>query len=71
MARSFAKASQRATSVWTKARLRLLGFLKERQAGATNEVECIGFDEAVELYKRAIENDNAIKQGSKGYRLTR
>ncbi|HOC00647.1 MAG TPA: hypothetical protein PKM43_18105, partial [Verrucomicrobiota bacterium] len=39
--------------MWTTARLRLLDSLKEQQAGATNEIECIGFDEAVELYKRA------------------
>lgn len=57
------------TSVWTTAKLRLAEFLKTQQEAKAVVVPPT-FNEAVELFKRELENDNTIKPRSKEYRLT-
>jgi integrase len=56
------------TSVWTTAKLKLADFLKERLEGR-NQTTAPLFSEAVELFKRELESDTAIKPQSKKYRL--
>jgi integrase len=56
------------TTVWSTAKLRLTDFLKEQQE-ARGRVEAPKFSEAVELFKRELENDTGIKPQSKKYRL--
>jgi integrase len=56
------------TDVWTTAKLRLTDFLKKHQEirsrGATPK-----FSEALELFKKELQDDTSMKPRSKGYRL--
>jgi len=56
------------TTVWTTAQLKLNDFLKEKRENR-NRVDAPKFSEAVELFKRDLENDSTMKPRSKGYRL--
>jgi len=56
------------TAVWTTAQLKLNDFLKENRENR-NKVDPPKFSEAVELFKRELDNDTAIKPQSKKYRL--
>lgn len=56
------------TDVWTTAKLRLTDFLKKHQETRHNLV-APSFREAVDRFKRELENDAGIKQQSKQYRL--
>jgi hypothetical protein len=56
------------TDVWTTAKLRLTDFLKEHQEARCHLPPPM-FTEAVDLFKRDLESDAAIKPQSKGYRL--
>ncbi len=56
------------TTVWTTAQLRLNDFLKEHRENR-NRIDPPKFSEAVELFKRELEHDTAIKPQSKKYRL--
>jgi integrase len=55
------------TSVWTTARMRLTDLQKDQRENS-NKVEPPKFSEAVELFKRELEHDTAIKPQSKKYR---
>lgn len=54
--------------VWSTAKLRLTDFLKENQV-ARNCAAPPKFCEAVELYKRELQDDTSMKPRSKGYRI--
>jgi integrase len=56
------------TDVWSTAQLRLNDFLKQ-QRESRNLVAPPRFSEAVDIFKRELENDTAIKPQSKRYRL--
>jgi integrase len=56
------------TGVWTTAKLKLADFLKERLEGR-NKTDAPLFSEAVEVFRRELENDTAIKPQSRRYRL--
>jgi len=56
------------TGVWTTAKLRLTDFLRRHQE-ARGTVAPPTFSEAVESFKRDLENNSAIKPQSKQYRL--
>ena len=56
------------TSVWTTAKLKLAELMKQ---GRENRDKAVApkFSEAVELFKKELENDSTMKPRSKGYRL--
>jgi hypothetical protein len=56
------------TSVWTTAQLKLNDFLKEHRENR-DKVDVPKFIEAVETFKRELENETSIKPQSKKYRL--
>jgi integrase len=56
------------TDVWTTAKLRLTDFLKKHQE-VRQRIDPPKFGEAVEAFKRELENDMGIKTRSKEYRL--
>ena len=56
------------TDVWTTAKLRLTDFLKNHQE-VRRQINPPKFSEAVEAFKRELENDTSIKPRSKEYRL--
>ena len=56
------------TDVWTTAKLRLLDFLKKHHE-SRGSMAAPKFTEAVEAYKRDLENNSSIKPQSKQYRL--
>jgi integrase len=56
------------TTVWSTAQLRLNDFLKEHRE-KRDKVAAPKFSEAVEVFKRELENDMSIKPQSKKYRL--
>jgi integrase len=56
------------TAVWTTAKLRLTDFIKQHQE-ARNQVDPPKFSQAVEIFKRELENDTGLKPQSKQYRL--
>ena len=58
------------TDVWSTAQLRLLDFLKAKTGvNQTDGKQKVSFGEAVELYRKRVENDSAMKTRSKGYRF--
>ncbi|MDR3457195.1 MAG: hypothetical protein P4N60_07085 [Verrucomicrobiae bacterium] len=57
------------TTVWTTAQLKLNDFLKENRENR-NKVDPPKFTEAVEWFKKDLENDTTIKPRSKEYRRT-
>jgi integrase len=58
------------TVVWTDAQLKLVDFLKEKHThGAKTDKPRVLFPEAVEMYKKRVQQDSAMKESSKGYRL--
>jgi len=56
------------TTVWSTAQLKLNDFLKEHRENR-NKVAAPKFSEAVELFKRELEQNTTIKPRSKEYRL--
>jgi len=56
------------TSVWTKARVRLVEFQKKHNE-ARHNINAPLFKDAVELFKTELASDSTMKPRSKGYRL--
>jgi hypothetical protein len=58
------------TAVWSTAQLRLLDFLKgQQEANQASQEQKVSFGEAVELYRKRVQNDSAMKTRSKEYRF--
>jgi integrase len=57
------------TTVWTTAQLKLVDFLKDKHANRKKaEKPKVHFRDAVELLRKRVQHDSAMKESSKGYR---
>jgi hypothetical protein len=58
------------TTIWTDAQLKLVDFFKGKtDGGGKNRKNKGPFTDAVELFKKRVQQDSSMKESSKGYRL--